>query len=654
MICASQRVVELALAADRLQDRGPPLLQLAQVAQPLLQRAQLGVVEHAGGLLAVAGDERHGRAAVEQLDRRPHLPLAHAELVGDPLMNRLGHDLDPPSTRSAFAERVRLHSAGRVGALSPRPAGAGDRTAAPGRGDRRRSGRACASVAIMESACGSARPAALRRQRPGARRPRRQPVPGRPGPDRRLAVLRPARRCHPGDQPGRLRPAGAQPAHPQPQGRPGGPGDRRAADRRRAATRDLLDKLGGCDPDVVEAAALAHDLGHPPFGHLGERVLDRLARQRLGLADGFEGNAQSYRIVTSTEIRGAATIGLDLTAAVRAAMLKYPWTRLDHPDPHPRHAGPAAARRHPAAGRPGERLVEVRRVPDRAGRPAAGPGAVRRADPGLAADRRGVDHGHRRRHRVRHPRRGGLLPGRGAPAGRGRRRADGLAARERAAAGDHRRGAGHARPGDPARRSSGCAGNCTARTPGSPTTTRSPPPSSTSARNWWTGCSRCRSTARSRRSSTWPGSPPAGPPGFVDAITVTEQPPVRSGHVLLALRAVARGAGAQVRPPPVRAGPPRPGPAPARPGPAAGHPGRGAAGSGCSTRRRSPGCPAGCTTWSSWPRRSCTRVPRTGSAGPGAGPSSTSSPQLTDGQAVAMLDALSGRSGALWTDAFVL
>ncbi|MEW2472381.1 dGTP triphosphohydrolase [Micromonospora gifhornensis] len=104
--------------------------------------------------------------------------------------------------------------------------------------------------------------------------------------------------------------------------------------------RDLAEKLGGCDPDVVEAAALAHDLGHPPFGHLGERVLDRLARHRLGLPDGFEGNAQSYRIVTSTEIRGAATTGLDLTAAVRAAMLKYPWTRLDHPDPHPRLLDP--------------------------------------------------------------------------------------------------------------------------------------------------------------------------------------------------------------------------------------------------------------------------------------------------------------------------
>lgn len=104
--------------------------------------------------------------------------------------------------------------------------------------------------------------------------------------------------------------------------------------------RDLLDQLGGCDPDVVEAAALAHDLGHPPFGHLGEQVLDRIARQRLGLPDGFEGNAQSYRIVTSTEIRGTATIGLDLTAAVRAAMLKYPWTRSGYPDPHPRQFDP--------------------------------------------------------------------------------------------------------------------------------------------------------------------------------------------------------------------------------------------------------------------------------------------------------------------------
>src|SRR5215469_15202414 len=103
----------------------------------------------------------------------------------------------------------------------------------------------------------------------------------------------------------------------------------------------LLDSLGGCNPDVVEAAALAHDLGHPPFGHLGESVLDRLARNRLRLADGFEGNAQSYRIVTSTDLRGGARIGLDLTAAVRAALLKYPWTRRAFPQPHPSTLRPA-------------------------------------------------------------------------------------------------------------------------------------------------------------------------------------------------------------------------------------------------------------------------------------------------------------------------
>jgi dGTPase len=103
----------------------------------------------------------------------------------------------------------------------------------------------------------------------------------------------------------------------------------------------LLDSLGGCNPDVVEAAALAHDLGHPPFGHLGESVLDRLARNRLHLADGFEGNAQSYRIVTSTDLGGGTTIGLDLTAAVRAALLKYPWTRRSFPQPHPSALWPA-------------------------------------------------------------------------------------------------------------------------------------------------------------------------------------------------------------------------------------------------------------------------------------------------------------------------
>jgi dGTPase len=83
----------------------------------------------------------------------------------------------------------------------------------------------------------------------------------------------------------------------------------------------------GCDAVAVQAAASAHDLGHPPFGHLGERVLDRLSRETLGLADGFEGNAQTYRIVTALDVSETAPRGLNLTAAVRTAIAKYPWTR---------------------------------------------------------------------------------------------------------------------------------------------------------------------------------------------------------------------------------------------------------------------------------------------------------------------------------------
>jgi dGTPase len=103
----------------------------------------------------------------------------------------------------------------------------------------------------------------------------------------------------------------------------------------RTEDRELLRRLGGLDHVVVQAAANAHDLGHPPFGHLGERALDRLARERFGLVDGFEGNAQTFRILTELEVHGPGDEGLNLTAAVRAAVLKYPWARFHHPDPHP-------------------------------------------------------------------------------------------------------------------------------------------------------------------------------------------------------------------------------------------------------------------------------------------------------------------------------
>lgn len=89
---------------------------------------------------------------------------------------------------------------------------------------------------------------------------------------------------------------------------------------------------GGLDSDVVEAACLAHDLGHPPFGHDAEDELDR-ALTAAGVADGFEANAQSFRIVTRLAERSDGGAGLNLTRATTSAILKYPWTRDESPMP---------------------------------------------------------------------------------------------------------------------------------------------------------------------------------------------------------------------------------------------------------------------------------------------------------------------------------
>lgn len=90
---------------------------------------------------------------------------------------------------------------------------------------------------------------------------------------------------------------------------------------------DLL-RLGGLDVAACEAAGLAHDIGHPPFGHVAEPYLTKFLCDG-GVSDGFEGNAQSLRVVTLLDRRTPTSEpGLDLTAVTLRAILKYPWTRV--------------------------------------------------------------------------------------------------------------------------------------------------------------------------------------------------------------------------------------------------------------------------------------------------------------------------------------
>jgi dGTPase len=117
---------------------------------------------------------------------------------------------------------------------------------------------------------------------------------------------------------------------------------RRLAQRLVKHHSDLSREL---DPDSVEASALVHDLGHPPFGHIAEEELNAFADSHK--SDGFEGNAQSFRIATRLAQRWPTLgegsdrqdFGLNLTRRTLDGVLKYPWPRNEHSEEHEKKWG---------------------------------------------------------------------------------------------------------------------------------------------------------------------------------------------------------------------------------------------------------------------------------------------------------------------------
>jgi dGTPase len=107
-------------------------------------------------------------------------------------------------------------------------------------------------------------------------------------------------------------------------------------------SREIASALGA-DPDIADAAGLAHDIGHSPFGHNGEAALDSVA----AACGGFEGNAQTLRVLTRLEAKvlrpSGEPAGLNLTRAVLDATCKYPWQRREDTAKFGHYAADSAA-----------------------------------------------------------------------------------------------------------------------------------------------------------------------------------------------------------------------------------------------------------------------------------------------------------------------
>ena len=134
----------------------------------------------------------------------------------------------------------------------------------------------------------------------------------------------------------------------------------------------------GLDEDLAEASALGHDLGHPPFGHAGERALDHVPRRPSAASTTTR---RRLRVVTALERRYADFDGLNLTWETLEGLVKHngPLTdRAGRPVARYRTARPAARHRRILA-RPRSRALEL-------------------------SERRGAGRRHRRRHRLRRPR----------------------------------------------------------------------------------------------------------------------------------------------------------------------------------------------------------------------------------------------------------